>query len=60
MVLGKPILYTFVLDKPLKDNIICQPETIHFKKKKYDLNTRTLCLEVVDDREVKRYRLLYN
>ena len=30
----KPILYSFVLDKPSGYKVFCEPETIHYKKNK--------------------------
>ena len=42
----KPILYSFVLDKPSGYKIFCEPETIHYKKiNKSVLNTITFYLE---------------
>ena len=42
----QPILFSFVLDKPARYKVFCEPETLHYKKiKKSVLNTITFCLE---------------
>ena len=39
-------MYSFVLNKPPRFKVFCEPETIHFKKmNKYLLNTVTIYLE---------------
>ena len=44
--LKQPILFSFILDKPPGYKIICEPETIHYKKmNKSVLNTITFHLE---------------
>ena len=41
--LRKPILYSFVLDKPSGYKVFCEPKTIHYRKiNKSILNTITL------------------
>ena len=48
----QPILYSFVLDKTSGYKLICEPETIHYKKiNKIILNTITFYLE--DDNNEK-------
>ena len=38
--LRQPILYSFVIDKPPRYKVFCEPETIHYKKSnKSVLNT---------------------
>ena len=50
----KPILFSFVLDKPSGYKIFCEPETIHYKKiNKSVLNTITFYLEDDNNEEVK-------
>ena len=49
----KPILYSFVLDKPSGYKVFSEPETIHYKKiKKSFLNTITFYLEDDNNEEV--------
>ena len=49
----KPILYSFVLDKPSGYKVFCEPETIHYKKiNKSVLNTITFYLEDDSDKVV--------
>ena len=49
----QPILYSFVLDKPSGYKVICEPETIHYKKiNKSVLNTITFYLEDDNNEEV--------
>ena len=49
----QPILYSFILEKPTGYKIICEPETIHYKKRnKSILNTRTFYLEDDNNKEV--------
>ena len=49
----KPILYSFVLDKPPVYKFFCEPETIHFNKINISvLNTITLYLEDDNSQEV--------
>ena len=49
----QPILYSFVLDKPSRYKVFCEPETIHYKKiNKSVLNTITFYLEDDSDKEV--------
>ena len=51
----QPILYSFVLDKPSGYKILCDPETIHYKKlNKSVLNTITFYLED-DNNEVVNF-----
>ena len=51
--LGKPMLYSFVLDKPSGYKVFSEPETIHYKKiNKSVLNTITFYLEDDDNKEV--------
>ena len=49
----KPILFSFVLDKPAGYKVFCEPETIHYKKiNKSVLNTITFYLEDDNNEEV--------
>ena len=48
----QPILFTFVLDKPSGYKIFCEPETIHYKKICFELNTITFYLEDDNNKEV--------
>ena len=49
----RPILYSFVLDKPSGYKVFCEPETIHYKKiNKSVLNTITFYLEDDKNEEV--------
>ena len=49
----RPILYSFVLDKPSGYKVFCKPETIHYKKiNKSVLNTITFYLEDDNDKVV--------
>ena len=49
----KPILFSFLLDKPSGYIVFCEPETIHYKKiNKSVLNTITLYLEDDNNEEV--------
>ena len=49
----QPILYSFVLDKPAGYKVLCEPETIHYKKiNKSVLNTITFYLEDDNNEEV--------
>ena len=48
----QPILFSFVLDKPSGYKIFCEPETIHYKKKKSVLNTITFYLEDDNNNDV--------
>ena len=49
----QPILYSFVLDKPVGYKVFCEPETIHYKKiNKSVLNTITFYLEDDNNEEV--------
>ena len=49
----KPILFSFVLDKPSGYKVFCEPETIHYKKiNESVLNTITFYLEDDDHKEV--------
>ena len=49
----QPILFSFVLDKPIGYKVFCQPETIHYKKiNKSILNTITFYLEDDNNKEV--------
>ena len=49
----QPILFTFVLDKPSGYKIICEPETIHYKKiNESVLNSITFYLEDDNNEEV--------
>ena len=51
--LRQPILYSFVLDEIPGYKVICEPETIHYKKiNKSDLNTITFYLEDNNNEEV--------
>ena len=51
--LRQPILYSFILDKPSRYKVFCQPETIHYKKiNKSVLNTVTFYLEDDNNEEV--------
>ena len=51
--LRQPILYSFVLDKKPGYKVICEPETIHYKKiNKSVLSTITFYLEDDDDKDV--------
>ena len=47
----QPILYSFVLDKPSGYKVICEPETIHYKKKSV-LSTITFYSEDDNNEEV--------
>ena len=49
----KPILFSFVLDKPSGYKVFCQPETVHYEKiSKSVLNTITFYLEDYNNEEV--------
>ena len=49
----QPILFSFVLDKPRGYKVICEPETVHYKKmNKSVLNTKTIYLEDDNNEEV--------
>ena len=49
----QPILFSFVLDKPSGYKLLCQPETIHYKKiNESILNTVTFYLEDDNNKEV--------
>ena len=48
----QPILLSFVLDKLSGYKIICESETIHYKKNKSVLNTITFNLEADTNKEV--------
>ena len=49
----QPILFSFVIDKPIGYKVFCQPETIHYKKiNKSVLNTITFYLEDDNNEEV--------
>ena len=49
----QPILFNFVLDKPSGYKVICEPETIQFKKlNKPVVNTITFYLEDDNNEEV--------
>ena len=49
----QPILYSFVLDKPARNKVFCEPETIHYKKIiKSVLKTITFYLEDDNNKEV--------
>ena len=49
----KPILFSFVLDKPSGYKVFCEPETIHYKKvNKSVLNTITFYLENNNNEQV--------
>ena len=37
--LRQPILFSFILDKPSVYKVYCEPETIHYKKNIFKLNT---------------------
>ena len=52
-VVRQPFLFSFVLDKPSGYKVLCQPETIHYKKNKSVLNAKTFYLE--DDINVEVY-----
>ena len=53
--LRQPILFSFILDKPPGYKILCEPETIHYKKiNKSVLNTKTFYLED-DNNEVVNF-----
>ena len=50
--LRQPILYSFLLDKPVGYKVFSQPETVHYKKIIISiLNTITFYLEDDDDNE---------
>ena len=48
----QPILYSFVLDKKPGYTVFSEPETAHYKKNKYVLNTITFYLEHNNNEEV--------
>ena len=48
--LRRPILFSFVLDKPIGIKIICEPETIHFKKTKKSV-LKTISRYLQDDNQ---------
>ena len=48
-------LFSFVLDKPSGHEVFCEPETIHFKKKKSVWNTITFYLEDNIHKEIDFY-----
>ena len=48
----QPILFSFVLDKPSGYKVFCEPETLHYKKNKSDLNIITFFLEDDNNEEV--------
>ena len=49
----EPILFSFVLNKPSKYQVFCEPETIHYKRiNKSALNTKTFYLENNNNEEV--------
>ena len=51
----RPILFSFVLDKPAGYKVFCEPESIHYKKiNKSVLNTITFYLED-DNNEVVNF-----
>ena len=51
----QPIVFSFVLDKLPRYKILCEPETIHYKKiNKFVLNTITFYLED-DNNEVVNF-----
>ena len=49
----QPILYSFVLDKPIGYKVFCEPETIHYRKVNESvLNTITFYLEDDNNEDV--------
>ena len=51
--LREPVLFSFVLDKPRRYKVFCEPEIIHYKKiNKSVLNTVTFYLEDDNNEEV--------
>ena len=50
--LRQPIRFSFVLDKRSGYKVFCKPETIHYKRSKSVLNTKTFYLENDNHEEV--------
>ena len=45
-------LHSFVLDRPTENEVICEPEAVHYKKNESVLNTVKIYLEEDNDREI--------